>query len=126
MGIGHDDGMATAIFHITEPALWERALLDGYYSGSTRDADLSVVGFIHCSFKHQVGMVANFVYDDWDGPLLLLDMDPDKIPSEIRVENLDGGTEGFPHLYGPLPTSAVRAAYRLVRQGSCWTLPVDL
>ena len=115
-----------SIFHMTDPSLWERAVIDGAYAGSTREASLSDVGFIHCAFKHQVEMVANYIYDDWEGPLLLLEADPREIPSEIRVENLDGGSEGFPHIYGPLPTAAVKAVHNLARQGAKWTLPTDL
>ena len=116
----------TAIFHITEPPVWERALVDGEYTQSTRDAALADVGFIHCSFRDQVETVANYIYDDWDEPLLLLEADLDAIPAEIRVENLDGGTEGFPHIYGPLPTDAVTAIHHLTRQPDGWRLPPDL
>ncbi len=116
---------ATPIFHITEPSRWERALVEGSYACSTRDATLRDVGFVHCSFRHQVETVANCVYSDWTGPLLLLEMDPDKIPSEIRIENLDGGTEVFPHVYGPLPTAAVTVVHQLKRQPGGWTLPND-
>lgn len=113
----------TAIFHITEPSLWDQALVDGEYSRSTRGATLADVGFIHCSFREQVETVANFIYDDWDGPLLVLEASPQAIPAAIRVENLDGGTEGFPHIYGPLPIDAVSAVHQLVRQADGWKLP---
>lgn len=117
---------ASRIFHIAEQARWERAVTDGSYVCSTRDARLSEVGFIHCSFEHQVETVANFLYGDWNGPLLLLEVDADEIPSEVRVENLEGGVEGFPHIYGPLPTAAVKAVHRLVRQATGWTLPANI
>lgn len=117
--------MVASIFHIAEPSTWDRAVVDGSYAGSTRDAALSDVGFIHCSFRHQVETVANYIYNDWDGSLLLLEVDPDRIPSEVRVETLDGGTEGFPHIYGPLPTVAVRSVHPLVRQPHGWTLPAE-
>ena len=113
------------IFHIAEPLLWERALSRGAYTRSTRDAALSDVGFIHCSFRHQVETVANFIYDDWSEPLLLLELDPSTIPAEVRVENLDGGTEGFPHIYGPLPTDSVQGVHDLVRQAGQWRLPEE-
>lgn len=112
-----------AIFHITEPSLWQEAKATGSYVRSTRDATLDAVGFIHCSFRHQVETVANYLYDDWDADLLLLEVDPDKVPSEIRVENLDGGTEGFPHIYGPLPAPAVTTVHELVRDSGRWKLP---
>lgn len=115
--------MPQSIFHITEPRLWEQALAAGSYTGSTRGAELRDVGYIHCSFEHQVEAVANFLYGDWDEDLLLLQADPEDIPAEVRVENLDGGTEGFPHVYGPLPTSAVKAVQLLVRESGRWRSP---
>jgi len=123
---GGHRSLSQPIFHITKRPLWESALADGSYTYSTRGAQLSDVGFIHCSFWHQVETVANYIYADWDGDLLLLQADPDAIPSEIRVENLDGGTKGFPHIYGPLPVKAVRAVHQLVRQSDTWKLPRTL
>ena len=78
------DVTESAIFHITEPSRWEQGQADGSYTGSTRDADLSDVGYIHCSFRHQVEMVANFLYDDWQGDLVVLEIDTTQVPAEIR------------------------------------------
>lgn len=39
--------------------------------------------------------------------LMLLEIDLDRVPAEVRWENLEGGSELFPHLYGPLPAAAV-------------------
>lgn len=117
---------AMVIFHLTEPRLWQDALAIGSYTWSTRGASLDEVGFIHCSFPHQVEAVANRVYADWDEPLVLLELDPEQIPAEIRVENLEGGTEGFPHIYGPLPTAAVTAVHSLHRESGGWKLPTGL
>jgi len=63
-------------------------------------------GFIHCSFADQVQGVADRFYCGRHDVLLLV-IDPSQLPAEPRVENLDGGTELFPHLYGPLPVAAV-------------------
>lgn len=118
--------MTGPIFHIAETPLWERALEDGSYTASTRGALLDDVGYIHCSFEHQVETVANYIYRDWDDDLLLLQVDPVAIPSEVRVENLEGGTEGFPHIYGPIPMAAVTAVNQLVREADRWCLPQRL
>ena len=37
--------------------------------------------------------------------MLVVDTHLSTLP--VIVENLDGGDEGFPHIYGPLPTTAV-------------------
>jgi uncharacterized protein (DUF952 family) len=118
--------MGPPIFHVAEARLWDRAAAEGSYTCSTRDASLTEVGYIHCSFRHQVETVANYIYGDWDGDLLLLEVDPDCIPSEIRVENLDSGSEGFPHIYGPLPAAAVKAVHQLARVSGRYRLPSDL
>jgi Protein of unknown function (DUF952). len=52
-----------------------RALADDSYACSTRGADLRDVGYIHCSFHHQIETVANYLYGDWDEDLLLLQAD---------------------------------------------------
>jgi len=39
--------------------------------------------------------------------LVLLTIDADRVRSPIRYENLEGGTELFPHVYGSLNVDAV-------------------
>lgn len=39
--------------------------------------------------------------------LVLLRVDPDLLESEVRFENLEGGDELFPHIYGELDLEAV-------------------
>lgn len=114
------------IFHLAEPRLWHDALRAGLYTWSTRGAGHGDVGFIHCSFRDQVVAVANRVYADWDGPLVLLELDAQRIPAEIRIENLEGGAEQFPHIYGPMPTAAVTAVHELRREPTGWKLPAGL
>jgi uncharacterized protein (DUF952 family) len=64
------------------------------------------VGFIHCSFVAQVGKIADLIYRGRPD-VLLLEIDPSLIHSEIRSENLEGGDDLFPHIYGELPPNAV-------------------
>jgi uncharacterized protein (DUF952 family) len=111
------------IFHITEPALWQEASERGSYDRSTRDASLAEVGYIHASYPHQVETVANFLYADWAGSLVLLEIDVERVGSPIRVENLDGGTDEFPHIYGPIPAEAVTRVHSLERSDGRWQLP---
>lgn len=116
-----------AIFHITEPGVWRTASTAGSFTESTHGKSLEQVGFIHCSFADQVEVVANFIYRDWQGELLLLQIDPERVTAEIRVENLDGGEDEFPHIYGELPTAAVTAIYQMSRHDEGrWALPSDI
>ena len=93
---------------MTERERWQDAQDSGAYTGSTRGASLPEVGFVHCSFADQVEKVTAFLYgDDFAGDLVVLEIDTDRLDAEVRVENLDGGDELFPHIYGPVPTDAV-------------------
>jgi uncharacterized protein (DUF952 family) len=38
---------------------------------------------------------------------VLLHIDPGLIDAEVRYENLEGGQQQFPHVYGPIPISAI-------------------
>lgn len=90
------------IYHITSENEWQQALANGQYLPANYAAD----GFIHCSKREQVTAVANRVYTGQSG-LILLKIDSTKLTAPVKEENLEGGTELFPHIYGPLPVSAV-------------------
>lgn len=97
----------TELLHLTEPGLWEAALAAGAYEGSTRGRTLAEEGFIHCSLPEQLDAVADLVYGDHPGPLVVLVIDADLVDVPIRYEAPAPGAPEYPHLYGPLPTSAV-------------------
>ena len=104
------------VFHITEQQRWQDAQLLGIYTGSTRGASLDEVGFVHCSFAEQVDAVKGFLYGaDFVGDLVVLEIDTDRLDAEVRVENLDGGEELFPHIYGPVPLDAVVAVHEVAQ-----------
>jgi len=90
------------IFHIVEENKWYSAETVNEYTGDTLKRD----GFIHCCFKHQVKTVLQQWFNGVDN-LFLIEIDPDRVDVEIRYENLEGGKELFPHIYGPLNLSAV-------------------
>ncbi|MHC1740976.1 MAG: DUF952 domain-containing protein [Anaerolineaceae bacterium] len=90
------------IFHITTETEWQKAKLTAEYLPIQFKAD----GFIHCSKSDQVVRTANKFFPGITG-LVLLKIDPNLVKSKIIEENLEGGTELFPHIYGPLPVSVV-------------------
>jgi uncharacterized protein (DUF952 family) len=97
----------TSIYHLTEPDTWEAAVAAGEYRQSTRGVSLERQGFIHCSRLHQVRPVGECIYAD-AADLVLLEIDPAKVPAEVRFEPGEpGATEEFPHVYGPIPVEAV-------------------
>lgn len=96
------------LWHIAHRADWEAAREVGVYLHSTRGRTLGEEGFIHCSYPHQLGLVARTVYADDPEPLVILEIDRAGLgTTPVRVENAPGTTMHFPHIYGPLPTSAV-------------------
>ena len=95
------------IFHLAMPDDWAAAFVDGTYAMSTRGRTLDDEGFIHASTREQLEATANRFYADVD-QLVVLTVDPLRVESEIRWEPpAPGVDELFPHIYGPLPVSAV-------------------
>lgn len=95
------------LWHIAHRADWDAARAEGVYLWSTRGRTLGEEGFIHCSYPHQVGLVARSFYADDPEPLVVLEIDRSLLGStKVRVDDVGGGLS-FPHLYGPLPTAAV-------------------
>jgi uncharacterized protein (DUF952 family) len=109
------------VFHVTERWRWQGAKDAGSYAGSTRDASLEDVGFVHCSFAQQVERVTNYLYDaDFTDELVVLEIDTDRFDANVRVETLDGGDELFPHIYGAIPIDAVVAVRQMARSSRGW------
>ncbi|CAN5615273.1 MAG: DUF952 domain-containing protein [Acidimicrobiia bacterium] len=102
------------LYHAAIPEEWERARIAGSYTVSTRERSLDDEGFIHCSYHHQVEQVANNFYADLPD-LMLLEIDPTQLNVAVLDENLDGGDERFPHVYGPVPLHAIVAASPWIR-----------
>lgn len=98
-----------AIFHLARRADWDAAVASGSYEVSTRGARLADVGFVHASYAHQLGPVAEAVYAGEDAELCVLVLDPDLIRAAgTAVVDEDGGDgELYPHVYGPLVPSFV-------------------
>ena len=91
------------IYKICEQALWRAAESEGLFRGApadTRD------GFIHFSTAVQLAETAARHFAGISG-LLLVAVDADALGAQLKWEVSRGG-DLFPHLYGPLPLSAVR------------------
>ena len=94
------------IYHLTDPTTWAASLAAGEHTGSTRGVTLAEEGYIHCSTASQWQGVRERFYVD-AGELLLLHVDEALVPSPIVYEQIGGAPEAFPHIYGPIPVSAV-------------------
>jgi uncharacterized protein (DUF952 family) len=94
--------MEKRLFHITSEAEAVEARRTGEYVPQAFEAE----GFIHCSYGHQVqGTLIRIFKGRTD--LVVFEIDPAELPCRVIDENLEGGTELFPHIYGKLPMSAV-------------------
>ncbi|MGY1812179.1 GNAT family N-acetyltransferase [Blastococcus sp. SYSU D00820] len=95
------------LVHLVEPADWRAALS----AGELRPPSLAAAGFVHLSTPAQVHLPAQRLYPG-RRDLALLVVDPARLTGPVRWEpGVPGDPDGerFPHLYGPLPTSAVVA-----------------
>lgn len=96
------------IFHMCRADEWAMAQGVGRYDGSSQDkAD----GFIHFSTKEQVVESAARHRAGQSG-LVLLGVDPGQLGDALKWEESRGGAL-FPHLYGPLPLTAVMMTHDL-------------
>ena len=99
--------MAT-IFHLALASDWAAANEAGAYTISTRGRTLAEEGFIHASRGDQWPKVRELFYGDVTEPLLLLQIDTDRLDVPVIEEPaVPGATETFPHIYGPIPLDAV-------------------
>jgi len=106
------------IFHIARATDWDDAHATGEYCVSTLGRTLDEEGFIHCSASPAQGTtVLHNYYAHVEEPLVVLTIDTERVPSEIRYEVPDGASAAFPHIYGPLPVDAVVAIAAIPRAG---------
>jgi uncharacterized protein (DUF952 family) len=95
------------IFHIALPEDWAAAQAAGEYTVSTRGVSLAEEGFIHAGEDlEQVEFVRSLAYHDVDD-LLLLVIDETKLGVPVKRETVPQVGRTFPHIYGPVPVSAV-------------------
>lgn len=94
--------MTQLLYHITSEIEWAEALTLCEYRSRNFDAET----FVHCSYAHQLLDVAVRLFGGRKD-LVLLVVDPSKLSCDVVGENLEGGEELYPHVYGPLPLEAI-------------------
>ncbi|WP_019507034.1 DUF952 domain-containing protein [Pleurocapsa sp. PCC 7319] len=114
--------MNQLIYHITSLAEWDYAQSIGVY----QPKGFVIEQFIHCSYLDQLLTVADHFFRGQNS-LVILVVEPSKIDSDLVEENLEGGTELYPHLYGLLPCTAVKKALAFpCNADGSFTLPEEL
>lgn len=111
--------MAEPIYKIASQADWDAARRSGRLDGTPVDlAD----GYIHFSTASQLGETLHKHYRGRSG-LVLATIDPALLPQDLKWEPSRGG-QLFPHLYAPLPLTAVIAERVLyVREDGGFDVP---
>ena len=100
--------MIDGLLHIATVEAWAAAEACGSYTADS----LATAGFIHCCEERQLAWVVQAHFPGRTG-LLLLHIDTTRLDAEVKYENLEGGTELFPHVYGAIPVAAVVAVTTL-------------
>lgn len=95
--------MTEPILHLATRGDWE-ARTDVY-----RAPSLDEEGFIHCSTQSQLAGVAGRHFRGRTD-LVLLTIDPEQLEDRVVYEDLEGLGEDYPHVYGPIPVTAVVSA----------------
>jgi uncharacterized protein (DUF952 family) len=98
------------LFHILDRGVWAAAAEAGQYCPPS----LASEGFVHCSYAGQVATTANLIFAGRVG-LCVVELDPNRLDAEVRVEDSYGSGTAFPHVYGPVPAGALVAVHDLVR-----------
>lgn len=101
------------LFHVTTVDAFDEAA-----PGPHRTASLDTEGFVHCSTAEQLGPVIAERYAGRDD-LVVLELDPDRLTSNLWWEDSHGDGRRFPHVYGPLDRAAIVA----VHDGASWRGP---
>jgi uncharacterized protein (DUF952 family) len=102
------------IFKIATVADWAEAERNGRFDGSAHDkAD----GFMHFSTASQLPETLQLYYAGQDD-LVLAAVDETVLGAALKWEHAPSRGEDFPHLFAPLPLSAVKWTHRLTRDAA--------
>ena len=101
-----------ALWHLASPPEWVRYRAEGRIEPASLDAE----GFVHCSWGHQVAGTVARHFGQADR-LLALRLEPTALGQGLVEENTSGGSEDYPHVYGPIPVDAVLEVVELALSG---------
>lgn len=99
------------IYHIASVNEWEQNRNRVFYIPKRFYND----GFIHCSTNSQINKIANGIFANQE-KIYLLRINDLEILEHIIYENLEGGTELFPHIYALLLKSNIVKVEEIIKQ----------
>jgi uncharacterized protein (DUF952 family) len=105
-----------SIYKILLPDEWAAFQAAGHFDGSPFDHGS---GYIHCSSREQVGVTTARVFAD-EPALVVVALDPELF-IDVRWEDTPN-RGAFPHVYAPLPITAVVAVHHVPGAGAFGTL----
>jgi uncharacterized protein (DUF952 family) len=99
------------IIHIVEASVWmNEANREQYFEDSLKNN-----GFIHCCLSSQVDFVLHSWFSNSEN-LIIIEINSELLQSPLNFENLEGGKEKFPHIYGPINKDAMITWYPLRKE----------
>lgn len=104
------------IFKLMRPEEWQQTAAHTHFSGS---ADDKRDGFIHFSAGDQVIATAEKYFGDCN-TVHLLAIDVEKLPTGALKWEASRGGALFPHLYAPMPLSAIARHDLVERKDNSW------
>jgi uncharacterized protein (DUF952 family) len=113
-----DEDVLTLLYHLVSRRDFEAARA----SGSYRPPAFAREGFVHCSYVRQLAAVANRIFAGRDD-LVVLEIDPAQLDCRLVDENLEGGSELYPHVYGEIPLAAIRRVLEFPCAANGFDLP---
>jgi len=118
-----------AIYHLVPVSEFRAGVKRGLYTPSRFAQD----GFVHCADRGSVLAVAADYFADATEPVLLLEIDPERLAAPVVREAaapIPGGGGShlagaalFPHVYGPIALAAIAGVAPLVKRGGAFTWP---
>ncbi len=106
-------------YHLVPSSVWDTGKSSEWYKPEAYDVD----GFIHCTNGiDQLVDIANMFYVTDAREFRVLILDAGRITSDVRYDD-DG--QIFPHIYGPLNTSAVIGELAVTRAQDGSFLSID-
>ena len=93
------------LHHVLTPTAWREAQSAGVYA----PAALAQDGFLHCCTPAQLGFVLARHFAG-AADVLVLTFETDDVPAALRWVKSEPDQDPFPHLYGPIPCTAVLSA----------------